>query len=115
MTNLREKLALLLQDIEKMNPNDKLNAIERFMLEQFELRQAPHHIDLSAVVRINSRASQVMRDLPADFELGGKHLHREYPELCRAICFIQATYEYFREQKMTPYWVTFGPPNGKRV
>jgi hypothetical protein len=112
--DLRSKISSLVRDIEKMNQYDKISAIERFVQNELQMMEAPHHVSFNAVAQIHSVAARVMRDLSPGLTIDGKVL-KEYPELVRTICFIQATYEYFRQEKMISYLLSFGPPNGKGV
>src|SRR5712671_1740539 len=100
--DLRSKVSLLVKDIEMMSHYDKIDAIERFMSHEFKMMEAPHNLTFNAVAQIHSAAARVMRDISPGLEMDGKTL-REYPELVRTICFIQATYDYFRQEKLISY------------
>jgi hypothetical protein len=110
--DLRSKISSLVKDIEKMSHYDKIDVIERFMTHEFKMMEAPHNLTFNAVAQVHSTAARVMRDISPGLEMDGKVL-REYPELVRTICYIQATYEYLRQEKLISYLLSFGRPNGK--
>jgi predicted ATP-dependent protease len=111
--DLRSKISSLVRDIEKMNQYDKISAIERFVQNELQDDGSSPHLSFNAVAQIHSTAARVMRDHLTRDSRSMERCLREYPELVRTICYIQATYEYLRQEKMISYLLSFGRPNGK--
>lgn len=103
--NIREKLALILEDAESLKRHDLLRLLERMFNEELEFLQLEHKIDSYDLNSVRSRAISLYNELSMTKESLG-YAHGD-GELIRTMCFVMATLELFRGKGLIAFTVKY--------
>jgi hypothetical protein len=99
--NLKEKLALLLKDTERLGDVERLNRLERLVQQEIDDLSTEHQLTFNDLAYIRSRAISIYNDENmAAFNVEG-HSHRSEPENLRTYSFVSATIDFLRGNGLT--------------
>jgi hypothetical protein len=100
-SNLKEKLALLLKDTERLGDSERLNRLTRLVDEEIDNLKTEHQLTFNDLAYIRSRAVDIYnRANMSSFNVEG-HSHRSEPENLRTFSFVEATIDFLRGNGLT--------------
>ena len=102
--NLREKLALVLDDCQDLQKWELLQRLERVVNEEIGFMKAEHQVDSVDLSTIQSYATKEYNDMRLDEQALG----RIYGDgnLIRVLCYINAVLSHFRSKGLISFNVT---------
>lgn len=112
--NLEAKLGTLLNDTEQFSQEDRLSALVDFLRNEIGMMEKIHFWNNRDLTQIRSRAVGLMREMNSTETLEGETVYQN-SEVIQAYCYAQATYEYMRSKKMTPYVIGIQRQKSKTI
>lgn len=94
--NLKQKLALLLKDTERLGTEERLSRLTYLVEQEINNLEVEHQLSFTDLAYIRSRAIGIYNEVNmAAFSVEG-HSHRAEPENLKTYSFVVATIDFLR-------------------
>lgn len=103
--NIKQKLALILEDAESLKKYELLRLLERMFNEEMEFLQAEHQVDIYDLTNVKSQAIDMYNQMRMTMDSLG-NLHGD-SELIRTMCLMMATISLLRSKGLVNFTLTY--------